>query len=137
MEAPVTSSDSDEEGEGSHLSTWMAPTFATNPQPFYRQFREQAVLRMEGGLAMLTRREDIDFAFRHPEVFSSKMDAALLGNARPLIPLQIDPPEHVKYRRLLDPLFAPRLMAALEEDTAALVNDLIDRFAERGECDFS
>ena len=64
------------------------------------------------------------------------MDAVDLGNLRPLIPLQIDPPEHAKYRRILDPLFTPREMAAREPGVAQLVNEMIDRFADRGECDF-
>ena len=33
------------------------------------------------------------------------------SNVRPLIPLSIDPPDHKKYRKILDPLFAPRAMA--------------------------
>jgi cytochrome P450 len=64
------------------------------------------------------------------------MDAIDLGNVRPLIPLQIDPPAHLKYRKLLDPLFAPREVAKLEGDVAALVNRLIDAFEARGECEF-
>ena len=54
------------------------------------------------------------------------MDAIDIGNVRPLIPLQIDPPDHVKFRRLLDPLFAPREVAKLEAEVRSLVNDLID-----------
>jgi cytochrome P450 len=64
------------------------------------------------------------------------MDAVDLGNIRPLIPLQIDPPEHAKYRRILDPLFTPREMARREPSVAELVNEMIDRFAGRGEVDF-
>ena len=39
-----------------------------------------------------------------------------LGNIRPLIPLHDRPPQHVKYRRILDPLFAPKKMALLEDE---------------------
>ena len=72
-------------------------------------------------------------------MFSSAATQATLamGTVRPLIPLQIDPPDHVKYRKILDPLFAPRHMAALEAPVAALVHELIDAFVDRGECDFS
>src|SRR6266508_3430126 len=86
---------------------------------------------------LLTSRAQIDEAFRHPEVFSSNMDAVDLKNVRPLIPLQIDPPEHRKFRKILDPLFAPRQMAHLEAPVAELVNDLMDGFAGRGEVDFA
>jgi cytochrome P450 len=115
----------------------MAPEVAADPQPVYRMLREQApVLRTETGV-VISRRADVEWALRHPEIFSSGMAAVDLGNVRPLIPLQIDPPEHVKYRRLLDPLFAPQRMALLESEVASLVNGLIDRFIDRGECDFS
>ena len=53
----------------------------------------------------------------------------------PLIPLMIDPPKHVKYRRILDPLFAPKKMALLEDEVVALVDELVDEFASRGSCD--
>ena len=88
---------------------------------------------------VLTTKEAAMEAFRRPEVFSSAatVDTLAMGSVRPLIPLQIDPPDHLKYRKILDPLFAPRQMAALEEPVAALVNDLIDGFVERGECDFA
>ena len=75
-------------------------------------------------------------ALKRTEVFSSNMDAVDLGNVRPLIPLQIDPPEHAKYRRILDPLFTPRQMAGREPAVTALVNKMIDGFADRGACDF-
>ena len=94
-------------------------------------------MAIDGVGALLSSKAAIDEAFRHPEVFSSNMDAVDLKNARPLIPLQIDPPEHKKFRKLLDPVFAPRAMAELEEPVTRLVNDLIDRFIDRGEVDFA
>ncbi len=110
---------------------------AANPQPIFKALRDGSpVLALEGSL-VLSRKADIDEALRHPEMFTSNMSAVDLKNIRPLIPLQIDPPDHKKYRRLLDPIFAPRLMTAMEEEVAVLVNDLIDRFIHRGEVDFS
>jgi cytochrome P450 len=54
-----------------------------------------------------------------------------------LIPLQVDPPDHLRYRRMLDPLFTPPKMAKLEADVANLTNRCIDRFIEDGQCDFA
>jgi len=51
--------------------------------------------------------------------------------------LQIDPADHSRFRKMLDPMFSPRLMAAKEADVAAVANRLIDRFIERGSVDFS
>lgn len=127
--------------EGQHVDdnpfSRMDPAMAANPQPIYKVMREACpVLRIDNNVVLM-RREDIDHALRRPEVFSSNMSAVELGNIRPLIPLQIDPPNHVKYRRILDPLFAPKRMAILDSTVAALVNELIDTFLERGECDFA
>ena len=95
------------------------------------------VIPVEGTGVVVTRKADVDEVFRHPEIFSSNADAVDLKNLRPLIPLQIDPPDHKKYRKLLDPIFAPREVAMLEESVTAAVNELIDRFIDRGEVDFA
>jgi cytochrome P450 len=118
----------------------LDPELNRHPQEMYRALRATApVVSLDGMGHVLTTKEAAMEAFRCPEVFSSAatVDALAMGSVRPLIPLQIDPPDHVKYRKILDPLFAPRRMAALEKPVAALVNDLIDRFVDRGECDFS
>ncbi len=86
---------------------------------------------------VLTRKVDVDEVLRHPEIFSSNFDAVNLMNVRPLIPLQIDPPEHKKFRKLLDPIFAPREVAVLEDSLVVAINELIDGFIERGEVDFA
>src|ERR1700757_3991185 len=106
------------------------------PQPMYKALRDSApVFRSPQGV-VLSRLADIEMALKRTDVFSSNMDAVDLGNLRPLIPLQIDPPEHATYRRILDPLFTPREMARREPGITALVNEMIDRFVDRGECDF-
>ncbi len=79
----------------------------------------------------------VDEVLHDPKRFSSDPRAVYLGSDTGLIPLQVDPPEHVRYRKMLDPLFAPRKMAALEGRVAALVNRCIDAVIESGRCDFS
>lgn len=107
-----------------------------DPQPMYKALRESAPVFRSPQVVVLSRLADIEMALKRTDLFSSNMDAVDLGNLRPLIPLQIDPPDHAKYRRILDPLFTPREMARREPQVAALVNKMIDRFAGRGECDF-
>ena len=60
-----------------------------------------------------------------------------MGSEEPIIPLNVDPPLHVKYRRLLDPYFAPKKMVALQPTVQQHTHDLIDTFVDRGSCDFS
>lgn len=115
----------------------LAPEMAARPQPLYRMLRDGGpALAVDGVGVVLSRRADVDEALRRPEVFSSDMDAVDLKNVRPLIPLQLDPPEHRKYRRILDPLFSPRQVALLEEPATALVNRLLDGFEGRDRIDF-
>jgi cytochrome P450 len=114
-----------------------AGDIASNPQPVYEAMRTAApVLPVDDDMVLVCRRDEIEETFRRPDIFSSNMSAVDLQNVRPLIPLQIDPPDHKKYRKVLDPLFSPRQMAALEEPVTALANQLMDRFDRRDEIDF-
>jgi cytochrome P450 len=104
----------------------------------YREMRAAAaVMPVDDNMVVVCRRAEIEELFRKPEVFGSNMSAVDLQNERPLIPLQIDPPDHKKFRKILDPLFAPRQMALLEKPVAELVNSLIDGFGDRTEIDFA
>lgn len=107
------------------------------PQPGYKQAIEDGgVLQPMEGLTLTFSRALTDHVLRHHELFSS-VGGIDLGNIRPLIPLNVDPPQHSKYRKILDPLFAPRQMDAQEVDITARVNHFIDAFVDRGECNFS
>jgi cytochrome P450 len=129
---------------GWSLQMLMSPEFALDPRPFFARMRRRgAPLRddfdREGRASsvLVSRYEDVEKTLRNPKVFSSDFGEGMggIGNERPLIPLQIDPPHHKKYRVLLDPWLAPRKVARLEDEVADLVNDLIDRFIDRGSCD--
>jgi cytochrome P450 len=125
------------QSDGVALAQLMSPELARNPRPTYATLRETTpVLRVDGVGVVVTSRSGIDEVLRNPEVFSSNMSAHDLKTERPLIPLQIDPPAHRTYRRILDPLFAPQHMKALEIPVARLVNDLIDGFIDDDEIDF-
>ena len=119
----------------------MDPETSRHPQEMYRMLRAASpVLSIDGFGHVLTTREAAQECFRQPQLFSSAATAdgtLRMGTERPLIPLQIDPPDHVKYRKILDPLFAPRRVAELEQPVGALVHERIDGFVDRGECDFS
>jgi cytochrome P450 len=106
------------------------------PQQRYAQMVEAGVFTPLPGVAMPASREAVDTVLRHHEVFTSDFGLDL-GNVRPLIPLSVDPPRHSKYRKILDPLFAPKRMDAIESDVASRVNHFIDEFIDRGECNFT
>lgn len=116
------------------------PEVAADPLPFYTRLRDTCPIAnfegMESGTHIISRYEDVKFALRHPEIFSSDFNAVDIGQERPLIPLQIDPPDHAKYRRVMDPQLGPNQIAHLEADTRRLVNEILDAFVESGSCDF-
>lgn len=77
---------------------------------------------------------------RDPEVFSSREGtpfAAMLGENWKLIPLEIDPPDHGKYRLLLNQFFNNKAVTALEPDMRKTATSLIDKVKRQGRCNFS
>jgi len=126
----------DEETPGT--SSGMVADLASldDPRAMARELREQPVQRIGDMFTLVTRREHVEDALRKSATFCWSQVPMDLGNVRPLIPLQIDPPQHVKYRRILDPLFAPKKMALLEDEVVGLVEEFVDKFAARGSCDF-
>jgi cytochrome P450 len=106
------------------------------PQPRYQHLVEAQVMEAMPGMFMVASRAAVEATFKNNEVFSSEgfLD---LGNVRPLIPLSVDPPRHLKYRKILDPIFAPKQMDAIEGDVTDRVNHFIDEFIDRGACHFT
>ncbi len=121
--------------------TLERPEEAINPQAIYRDLRDNTpVVYLSGrsttGTLTISRHEDVMAALRTPEVFSSDSSAVQIGNTRPLVPLQVDPPHHSKHRKALDPLFAPKQMAKYEPRVRELIRELIDEVADQGHCNF-
>jgi len=114
------------------------PELTAHPQPSFKLLRDAgpAVDMGEGSMVIVGGDAEVRHVLTHPEIFSSGIDAVAIGQIRPLIPLQIDPPQHRNYRKLLDPIFAPRQVALLEDRTRALVQDLVGAVAGDGACNF-
>jgi cytochrome P450 len=102
--------------------------------PGWRYVRDRGDVFKEDGVWYLTSRDAVRFAQHHPEIFSSAKGYDI-GSPVPMLPLMIDPPDHSRYRRILDPMLSPRVVASLEADLRRQVGDLIDAFAGSGECD--
>jgi cytochrome P450 len=78
-------------------------------------------------------------AFVDYEHFTSEGGSGLnqmLGVDWRLIPLDYDPPHRSPYRKVLNPLFSPKAVSALEGLIRETCNRLIARFADRGGCEF-
>jgi cytochrome P450 len=100
---------------------------ALETQPIVRHDSTVTLMRM-ADIADVTHRAEVRSMPGGPD--------AHLGAPDALIPLQIDGDAHRNYRRLLDPLFAPRAVARLEEHVRRLADGLIDGFADRGSVEF-
>jgi cytochrome P450 len=112
------------------------PAFLTAPQAIFPGLRAQGALALGDRGVLLTRSADIAALLTNPEVFSSGMGVTQTGAQRPLIPLQIDPPRHREYRRILDPLFSPQRIKEMEGAVTDLARSLIDAIAAEDEVDF-
>lgn len=93
------------------------------------------VARTARGAYILVSSEYAEYALKHPELFSSKKAFDAVGSPLPMVPIAFDPPEHGRYRRVLQPFFSPRGTAAWQPQVRTLVGKLIDGFIDRGDCD--
>jgi cytochrome P450 len=117
------------------------PALFADPYPTYELLRNKCPVahsEMHDGFWVVSKYEDVHFVCSHPELFSSHPAhiPPNMGQDRPVIPLEIDPPDHAKYRQILAPVFSPPRMKALEAKIRTTVNAMIDTFIERGRCEF-
>src|SRR3972149_1074399 len=90
------------------------------------------------GAWVVTRYDDIRGVYQNAELYSTYGIADfqfLVGETWPMIPLSIDPPDHNKYRAMLNPWFSPKAVDDLTPKITATINGLIDKFIGKGECD--
>ena len=88
----------------------------------------------------LLKYDDAYFVLRHPEYFTTAGTGPFPRDPNDywrIIPLEVDPPHHRKYRALVDPLVSPKAVLALEKSIRQLANELIDQFIDRRECEFA
>ncbi len=98
------------------------------------------------GFWALTRYHDIRFVSRRPELFvSSKGIAGAIARDQSQFPgpppgaasiIMLDPPRHVKLRRLVNKGFTPRAVDKLEPRIRAIANEILDDVGQRGSFDF-
>src|ERR1700730_11629340 len=109
--------------------------FAEDRTLAWRQLREAGQAVNSGEEVVLTSAEAVEFAAKRPEIFSSAKAFDRLGSPVPLVPIAIDPPDHARFRRMLDPFFSPKKMAEREPELRSQAGELIDAIVTRGECD--
>lgn len=105
------------------------------------------------GFWSITKYDDIRFVSRNPELFISSKGIAgpgirpealqsLDSGAQPqnaganISIIGMDPPRHVKMRRLVNKGFTPRAVNAMEPEIRRITNEILDKIDGRDELDF-
>jgi cytochrome P450 len=121
------------------------PEFLANPHDFMARMHEKYPpifydVSEHINAWQFLKHEDALFALRHWEYFSNEGATPFPRDPDDyfyFIPIEIDPPEHRKYRNIVDPLFSPRGVLQLEDLIRQRSRDLLDEFADKGECEFT
>jgi cholest-4-en-3-one 26-monooxygenase len=118
------------------------------PHEAFALLRRQAPVhfhreRQGPGFWALTRYDDVVFVSKHPELFSSQRGGTNIFDVAPedleitrSLLINMDPPQHVKFRRLVRTGFTPNRVKRLLPRVRALAAKLVDTLVEKGECDF-
>jgi cytochrome P450 len=120
------------------------------PHELFTRLRREAPLHWspltdypeEGGFWSLTRAEDLRRISLDWQTFSSYVggimvldDFGIPLEAQQQQMISMDPPRHDRIKALFQRGFTPKRIAEHEERIRAIVNRVLDRVAERGECD--
>ncbi len=120
--------------------------FALHDDPYatYQRLRDEAPAYWNPDLEfwVLSRFDDVLQAFRDFETFSSAGGVAL-ENRRPIGQvspenqqmIELDPPDHTHFRKLVSRVFTGRRVAEMEDDIRSIVDRYIDNVIEVGTAD--
>jgi cytochrome P450 len=112
--------------------------FLEDPYPHYARLREDApVARNEElDLYALSRFDDVWNAVHDPATFSSAQGISLfVGTAEPPQLIEMDPPRHTNYRKLVSRTFTPMRVAAMEPMVRDLTRSWLDPLVGRSTFD--
>lgn len=141
MEAPTSTTEMPSTEWCEHHFDYLAPEVAEHLNETLDVMRNRCpVARSDahGGYWILSTYQDVLRVAQDWKNFSSAHGVSVPGGATPIkaIPEHVDPPLHREYKRITAPYFTPAAVAQHEEGTRRLVTLLLDRFADRGQCDF-
>jgi cytochrome P450 len=120
------------------------PQMAVDPHAAYLRLRDGPSLLYSirhGGHWIVTRQEVMAEIFHDSETFSNyprvipRSISGLGGKPQPFS--DIDPPDNMKYRLLLQQVLNPRAVQAFEAEAREAMIDLVEEVLPRGECEFS
>src|SRR5471030_311870 len=134
-------------GSDSIVFNPLDPAFIADPYPFYHRLRETApVFKTPMGFWLLSRYDDIaaslrdrrfgkDFAGNIQRKYGAdRMKEPAIANLSHTM-LVVDPPDHTRLRGLVTKAFTARRVADMRVRIRKLVDEQLDRVADKGEMD--
>jgi len=118
------------------------------PHEWFTRLRREAPVHWHPesdgpGFWTVTSYDDFVIVNRDWETYSSMRGAVFMWDIpeaaleqQRMLMLNMDPPLHTRYRLLINKGFTPRMVNALEDTMRDRTREILDRVAERGECDF-
>lgn len=95
------------------------------------------------GYWAVTRQAELDYVSKNPQLFSSAERTCMLQNPSAeeiemmrMLMINMDPPRHLKFRRLVRSAFTPKKVDTYEPRFREIAKDILDRAVVGGKCDF-
>ncbi|MGI9600244.1 MAG: cytochrome P450 [Acidimicrobiales bacterium] len=147
-------------GDDVHLDDFglFDPSVQQCPQAYYARMRQECPIFFTDAagieLHLVTRHADVLEVLRDTDTYSSQFDGGGLPasgdlrrrlteliedeNGYPSVStlLTADPPEHTRYRKLVNKAFTPRAITSLEPAIRAITTELIDSFIDQPSIEF-
>lgn len=108
---------------------------ATDRGNGWKTLRDAGPVVFMNGAYYLTRREDVLAALSQPNLFSAHLALQPPGSPVPVLPSAFDPPEHTRYRKILQPYFSPQNLAKFRPVIERHAAEMIAALASRGKCE--
>jgi cholest-4-en-3-one 26-monooxygenase len=119
------------------------------PHEVYTQLRQETPVffhpepRGGRGYWAVMKYADVVAISRNPQTFSSNRGATFIEDqneddlsAMQQMMLNMDPPQHVRFRNLVKRAFLPKVIESQEPKIRQAVTDILDEVLPRGQCDF-
>ncbi len=126
----------------SRQSTFHLPRLEASALPMaadrgvgWKTLRDAGPVVFMNGAYYLTRREDVLAALCQPNLFSAHLALQPPGSPVPVLPSAFDPPEHTRYRKILQPHFGPQALNNFRPLMTRHAVEMIADLAGRGECE--
>ncbi len=101
----------------------------------WRTLMEAGPVANVSGANMATTDSAVQYVFQNWELFSSVHAYDVLRAPKPMVPIEFDPPQQTRYRRILAPYFSPGVISRMYDGLREQVRELIAPLAKAGEAE--